>query len=120
MSLFLHNVKGVGPATGAAHRNSQTSVTTMQSSTDSEAALPSHALFGIPIWNPRDHGIEGQPLMVPAHLCNAAIEELAVALKWAMEKEPSPCRCLDFATPPHVCVAHKALSKVLLNDKIHP
>ncbi len=37
------------------------------------------------------------------------IAELVDALKWALEKEPSPCRCLPLATPPHVCVAHKAL-----------
>jgi hypothetical protein len=32
------------------------------------------------------------------------------ALKWAMAMEPSPCRCMDFATPPHVCRGHEALA----------
>lgn len=40
----------------------------------------------------------------------AEIERLRGALQWAMDKDPSPCRCIDFATPPHVCPAHKALS----------
>lgn len=34
---------------------------------------------------------------------------LAGALEWAMGMEPSPCRCLDVATPPHVCRGHRAL-----------
>lgn len=43
---------------------------------------------------------------------DALIAELREALKWTLSKEPSPCRCLDFATPPHVCIAHKALAKL--------
>ncbi len=35
--------------------------------------------------------------------------DLVEALKWAMDKEPSPCRCIPFATPPHVCVGHRAI-----------
>jgi hypothetical protein len=37
----------------------------------------------------------------------ARLEE---ALQWAMQMEPSPCRCMDFATPPHVCKGHEALA----------
>ena len=36
---------------------------------------------------------------------------LLSALIWAMDKEPSPCRCIDSATPPHVCVGHRALNR---------
>ena len=44
-----------------------------------------------------------------------ATHELIAALQWAMAKEPSPCRCMDFTTPPHVCVAHKALAAAMAN-----
>lgn len=37
--------------------------------------------------------------------------ELANALEWAMEMDPSPCRCMTFATPPHVCLGHRALAQ---------
>lgn len=36
-------------------------------------------------------------------------DSLFIALQWAMDKEPSPCRCMDFATPPHMCRGHKML-----------
>ena len=42
----------------------------------------------------------------------AAAPDLLEALKWALSKtNPSPCRCLKFANPPHICVAHKAIAK---------
>ncbi len=40
----------------------------------------------------------------------ARIKTLEEALQWAMGMQPSPCRCLDFSSPPHVCIGHKALS----------
>lgn len=44
------------------------------------AGVPSTALFGIPIWNPMDHGLKRMPMMVPAHefnrLAGAIIEAL--------------------------------------------
>jgi len=36
--------------------------------------------------------------------------QMIEALTWALAKEPSPCRCIRFSTPTHVCVAHKALA----------
>jgi hypothetical protein len=40
------------------------------------------------------------------------LPKLVDALEWAMEKtSPSPCRCLPFAKPPHVCVAHRVLAE---------
>jgi hypothetical protein len=42
-------------------------------------------------------------------IIDASRADLVNALKWAMEKEPSPCRCLPFATPPHICVGHRAI-----------
>lgn len=39
-----------------------------------------------------------------------ATAELVAALEWALDKEPSPCRCISFATPPHVCAAHRAIA----------
>lgn len=54
------------------------------------------------------------PLIVSAVNSHAALErrnaELAEALDWCLAKEPSPCRCVSFATPPHVCIAHAALA----------
>lgn len=43
--------------------------------------------------------------MVPREVADRLME----ALKWALGKEPSPCRCMDFAAPPHVCTAHRAI-----------
>ena len=40
----------------------------------------------------------------------AEVAALRDALQWCLEKEPSPCRCVGFASPPHVCVAHRALN----------
>lgn len=37
---------------------------------------------GVPIFNPRDHGIEGQPLMVPAHVYNEALAALRKKGEW--------------------------------------
>lgn len=45
------------------------------------------------------------------YVSRESVQGLVDALEWAMEKEPSPCRCLDFADPPHVCMAHKAIAK---------
>jgi hypothetical protein len=48
-----------------------------------------------------------------------ANQELIDALEWALAKEPSPCRCMNFA----LCVAHKALAAAMANDKLtdsHP
>ena len=40
------------------------------------------------------------------------VPKLVEALEWAMEKtNPSPCRCMPFARPPHVCLAHRALAE---------
>lgn len=46
------------------------------------------------------------------------IDQLVRALEWALAKEPSPCRCFDFATPPHVCVAHMALAAARENTAV--
>ena len=42
---------------------------------------------------------------------NERIKRLEWALEWTLGMKPSPCRCMSFATPPHVCIAHKALAK---------
>lgn len=39
----------------------------------------------------------------------SALFVLVDALEWALAMEPSPCRCMGFATPPHVCRGHKAI-----------
>ncbi len=36
--------------------------------------------------------------------------ELCDALQWCLECSPSPCRCIPFSTPPHVCVRHRILA----------
>lgn len=41
-----------------------------------------------------------------------ALSNARQALVWAMNMEPSPCRCLDFSTPPHVCIGHKAIREL--------
>lgn len=43
---------------------------------------------------------------------NRLLGEATEALIWAMGMEPSPCRCLDCATPPHVCKGHKTLDAI--------
>ena len=43
---------------------------------------------------------------------HSGLREMAEALEWAMGKtNPSPCRCMPFATPPHVCKGHIALAR---------
>ncbi len=42
----------------------------------------------------------------------SVVRQVAEALTWCLEKEPSPCRCMDFSTPPHVCTAHLALASL--------
>jgi hypothetical protein len=41
----------------------------------------------------------------------AAMQGLVAAMEWVMGKEPSPCRCLPCAQPPHVCFAHKEMER---------
>jgi hypothetical protein len=53
-----------------------------------ESGLSSHDLFGVPRWNPLDHGISGQPLMVPAHEYNRVVSNLADALSLALQYVP--------------------------------
>lgn len=48
---------------------------------------------------------------------HAVAEQLAEALEWALDKEPSPCRCVSFSIPPHVCTGHRALTTYRAN---HP
>ncbi len=38
------------------------------------------------------------------------LDEAREALKWALDMTPSPCRCMTFSTPPHVCKGHRALA----------
>lgn len=45
-------------------------------------------LFGVPIWNPLDHGIRNAPLMVPAHEYNRVVSNLADALSLALQYVP--------------------------------
>ncbi len=40
----------------------------------------------------------------------AACAEKDDALAWALSMDPSPCRCMTFSTPPHVCKGHRALA----------
>jgi hypothetical protein len=40
---------------------------------------------------------------------NTRIKRLEEAVEWTLGMNPSPCRCISFATPPHVCIAHRAL-----------
>jgi len=40
---------------------------------------------------------------------SAGLKGCVEALNWCLGMDPSPCRCMDFATPPHVCFAHRAL-----------
>ena len=48
----------------------------------------SSALFGVAVWNPLEHGIQGQPLMVPAHDYNRVASSLAEALSLALQYVP--------------------------------
>ena len=50
--------------------------------TDDGTLLKSTALFGIPVFNPLEHGIHGEPLMVPAHEWN----RLASAVKAVIDR----------------------------------
>ena len=52
------------------------------------------------------------------HIQADATNELIAALEWTLAKEPSPCRCMEFATPLHVCVAHKALAAAMANAEV--
>lgn len=52
------------------------------------AELESTALFGVRLWNPLEHGIHGQPLMVPAHEYNRVVSNLADALSLAIQYVP--------------------------------
>lgn len=49
---------------------------------------PCTAAFGVPVWNPLDHGIQGVPLMVPAHEYNRVASNLAEALSMALQYVP--------------------------------
>lgn len=42
----------------------------------------------------------------------ADVKAAAVALEWALAMVPSPCRCVSFSTPPHVCTGHRALARL--------
>lgn len=52
------------------------------------APVGSGALFGVPIWNPLDHGIHSTPLMVSAHEYNRVASNLADALSLALQYVP--------------------------------
>lgn len=43
---------------------------------------------------------------------SAALVAAKEAVEWCLGMSPLPCRCLDFATPPHVCVAHKSIAQI--------
>ena len=53
-----------------------------------DSGLPSHALFGVEVWNPLNAGIKGVPLMVPAHEYNRVASNLADALSLALQYVP--------------------------------
>jgi hypothetical protein len=51
-------------------------------------SVESTALFGVPIWNPLEHGIRNTPLMVPSHEYNRVASNLADALSLALQYVP--------------------------------
>lgn len=51
-------------------------------------SVESTALFGVPLWNPLEHGIRNTPLMVPAHEYNRVASSLADALLLALQYVP--------------------------------
>lgn len=51
-------------------------------------SVESTALFGVPLWNPLEHGITETPLMVPAHEYNRVASNLADALSLALQHVP--------------------------------
>lgn len=67
------------------------------------------------IWNENGNAWCQQAQAIFDHIFGTEdhlLTELATALKWCLHKEPSPCRCVDFATPPHICTAHRAIKKI--------
>jgi hypothetical protein len=56
---------------------------------------------------------DDQPAPFELSALHRVADDLALALNWAMEMRPSPCRCVEFATPPHVCLGHAALAAYL-------
>lgn len=61
---------------------------TQKANNAADGGLPSHALFGVGVWNPLDAGIKGVPLMVPAHEYNRVASNLADALSLALQYVP--------------------------------
>lgn len=41
---------------------------------------------------------------------NELVSQLVDALMWSLDKDPSPCRCIDDSTPPHICKGCKAIA----------
>ncbi len=81
--------------------------------TPSAGALRAAAAFKDDIWDRAGFNLSDVSLANLAEIIDreTGVRKLVQALEWAMDKEPSPCRCMDFATPPHVCRAHKALAE---------
>lgn len=52
------------------------------------AGIESTALFGVPLWNPLEHGITDAPLMVPAREYSRVASSLAEALSLALQYVP--------------------------------
>lgn len=50
--------------------------------------LPCLSLLDVPVFNPLEHGIHGQPLMVPSHIFNAAASVVRRLADWS-RKYPS-------------------------------
>ena len=54
----------------------------------SGAQVPCISLLDVPVFNPLEHGIHGQPLMVPAHIFNATASVVRRLANWS-RKYPS-------------------------------
>ena len=51
--------------------------------TPSGAAVPCISLLDVPVFNPLEHGIVGEPLMVPSHIFNAAASVVRRLADWS-------------------------------------
>ena len=52
-----------------------------------------------------------QMLLQDKDACQQEVWRLRDALEWAMSAvNPSPCRCVSFVEPPHICIGHTALA----------
>ena len=50
-----------------------------------DKAVPCISLLDVPIFNPLEHGIKGQPLMVPSHIFNAAASVVRRLADWSRQ-----------------------------------